>query len=284
MGAVNDVCSKLLWRWQHLDDAVWLAALAICRARRLRCVPQRLVGDDQARHFPSRGGRVPRSFRVDLVAACGSNRRSCMAERGNSGADLHSHGAFLGPVAGADSFRKVAGWWARSDVPAFDEHTLDSCGTPYAERIPRLLDGGSGSLKEPTKGAVAGRALSRAERGGYTLTFYIWHCICRSHRYEESRRQVRPSSRHARPPHHEGRCAWTHSRLCHRAKNPADLARRTPGPAGIPLSRTSSPRIQETADGQVAAIRNRPGSQILRAHRQRSSLSQRRDCELEAPH
>src|SRR5579862_5319325 len=148
----------------------------------------------------------------------------------------------------------------------------------------RLPDGGSGSLKEPTKGAVAGRALSRAERGGYTLTFYIWHCICRSHRYEESRRQVRPSSRHARPPHHEGRCAWTHSRLCHRAKNPADLARRTPGPAGIPLSRTSSPRIQETADGQVAAIRNRPGSQILRAHRQRSSLSQRRDCELEAPH
>lgn len=67
-----------------------------------------------------------------------------------------------------------------------------------------------------------------------TLTFYSLHCICRSHRHEEHRRQVRPSARHARPSHHEGRCARTHSRLRHRAKNSADLPGRPPGPAGIP--------------------------------------------------
>lgn len=68
---------------------------------------------------------------------------------------LRSHGDLLGPLAGADAFRKIAGWRARSDVPTFDEHTLDSCGADYAKRISCLLDGGSGSFKEPAKGSVA---------------------------------------------------------------------------------------------------------------------------------
>lgn len=154
MATVNYVCSQLLWCRQYLDDAVWLAAVAVCGARRLRCVPQCLVDDDQACHLPSCGGRVPRSFRIDLVASGGSNLGSRMAERGNPGADLRSHGDFLGSLAGADPFRKVAGWRARSDVSSFDEHTLGSRGADYAERISRLLDGRPGSLKKPAKRAV----------------------------------------------------------------------------------------------------------------------------------
>ena len=54
------------------------------------------------------------------------------------------------------------------------------------------------------------------------------------------------------------------------------------GPTGVPLSRSPSPRIQKAARLQLAAVRDRPRSQVLRTHRQRPSASQDRDRELES--
>src|SRR5581483_6099005 len=75
-----------------------------------------------------------------------------------------------------------------------------------------------------------------------------------------------------------------HPRLCHCPAYSANVARGIAGSAGIALPRTTSPRIQEVSDGQVAANRDGPRSQVLRTHRQRPCLSQRGNRELETTH
>lgn len=69
---------------------------------------QRLVGNDQARRLPDGSGRIFRSIGTDLVAARGY-RCSCLAERGNTGADPRSYRSALGQWQAQTPFAAVRG-------------------------------------------------------------------------------------------------------------------------------------------------------------------------------
>jgi hypothetical protein len=125
---------------------------------------------------------------------------------------------------------------------------------------------------------VAGPMDSRID----TLTFYTFECICRSHRHEDGR-QIRSPAGYPRFTHHEGGCAWPDSRLRDRAKDSANVSRGLAGPTGIPLSRSSSPRIQKAAgfDWELSETGREAKFYELTANG-RAYL--KAETELEAPH